>query len=102
VKEKPKWQRFSDLKAYKHKNEATAQLLIIEMHLLFIYEGGIQKIDLEDPLGGWMNVAGSEKVVSPRFLIPLTDQSFIIPRTDDGTGAVFKVHVGSNEELRDG
>jgi len=45
----------------------------VEMHLLFIYEGGIQKLDLEDPLGGWMKVTDSEIVGRPYYLIPITD-----------------------------
>jgi len=37
----------------------TTQVYFIEHHLLFIYHGGIQKYDLQDPLAGWVYVDGA-------------------------------------------
>jgi len=49
------------------------QLFVVEKILLFIYRGGMQKLDLNDLLGGWMYVEGAEKVGTPKFILPLTD-----------------------------
>lgn len=83
---------------YEVSNAKAAQLYIIEMYLLFIYDGGIQKFDLEDPISGWVVVDrvtrdNELKIVAPRFILPLTDQSFIIPQEENRSGPCLKVYA---------
>jgi len=103
----PAWKPFYDLLPYtiENKDRFDAQIICVEMHLLFIYEGGIQKLDLEDPLGGWLKITDSEIVGRPYYLIPITDQSFMIPTKDTSPdGNEIKVtacHVFSNLEAEE-
>jgi len=47
-------------------------------------------LDLLDPLGGWQKVTNSEMVGKPVYLMPLTDQSFLVP-SNQGEGTECKV-----------